>query len=316
MRRIDKVLAMLAAPVATCAAAPLQAQDYPNRPIMLVVPYAAGGGNDVMARIVADKMSKTLGQQIVIENRGGAGGTIATRAVAKSAPTATRSSSAAPARSPSTPRSIPTPATIRARTSRPSASSPPARWSCSCTHRCQRASIEELIALAKKEPGKLNYASAGPGSGIHLGTELFASMAGIRFTHIPYRGPRPRSTISSAATSTSISARCRPRSAWSPRARCGLSPSRDRGGSRAPRPADGGRGWAARLRGRAALRHRRARRHAAADRRQAQRRLARGAGRRRHPHGHGRAPASSRCPARPRTTPPTSTARRPSGPHR
>ncbi len=70
---------LLALPVA-------QAQDYPNRPITLVVPYAAGGGNDAMARIVAEKMSKTLGQQIVIENRGGAGGTIATRAVARAAP--------------------------------------------------------------------------------------------------------------------------------------------------------------------------------------------------------------------------------------
>src|ERR1043166_7149929 len=63
-----------------------QAQDYPTRPITLVVPYAAGGGNDVMARIVAEKMSRTLGQQIVIENKGGAGGSIATRQVAKAAP--------------------------------------------------------------------------------------------------------------------------------------------------------------------------------------------------------------------------------------
>src|SRR5689334_4919917 len=62
------------------------AQDYPTRPITLVVPYAAGGGNDVMARIVAEKMSRSLGQQIVIENKGGAGGSIATRQVAKSAP--------------------------------------------------------------------------------------------------------------------------------------------------------------------------------------------------------------------------------------
>ena len=63
-----------------------QAQDYPNRPITLVVPYAAGGGNDVMARIVGEKMSKTLGQQVVIDNRAGAGGAIATRQVAKAAP--------------------------------------------------------------------------------------------------------------------------------------------------------------------------------------------------------------------------------------
>src|SRR6195952_4341681 len=62
------------------------AEDYPSRPITLVVPYSAGGGNDVMARIVAEKMSRSLGQQIVIENKGGAGGSIATRQVAKSAP--------------------------------------------------------------------------------------------------------------------------------------------------------------------------------------------------------------------------------------
>ena len=70
----------------TVAIAPVQAQDYPTRPITLVVPYAAGGGNDVMARIVGEKMSKTLGQQIVIDNRPGAGGALATRQVAKAAP--------------------------------------------------------------------------------------------------------------------------------------------------------------------------------------------------------------------------------------
>src|SRR5258708_23503934 len=69
------------------AAAPIAAaQDYPTRPITLVVGYAAGGGNDIMARVAAEKMSPAIGQQIVIENRGGAGGSIATRAVAKAAP--------------------------------------------------------------------------------------------------------------------------------------------------------------------------------------------------------------------------------------
>ena len=72
--------------IAALIAAPGTAQDYPTRPITLVVPYAAGGGNDVMARIVGEKMSKTLGQQIVIENRPGAGGALATRQVAKAAP--------------------------------------------------------------------------------------------------------------------------------------------------------------------------------------------------------------------------------------
>jgi tripartite-type tricarboxylate transporter receptor subunit TctC len=192
MRRADKVLAVLAAlALATCAAAPLHAQDYPTRPITLVVPYAAGGGNDAMARIVADRMSKTLGQQIVIENRGGAGGTIATRAVAKSPADGytlviggTGTLAINPTLYPNAgydPRKDFAPVGLIATSAlvvlvHPSV---PAQ------------SIQELIALAKQEPGKLNYASAGPGSGIHLGTELFASMAGIRLTHIPYRGSAP-----------------------------------------------------------------------------------------------------------------------------
>ena len=78
--------ALAASVVAILLPAAARAQDYPSRPITLVVPYSAGGGNDLMARTAAEKMSKTLGQQIVIENRGGAGGSIATRQVAKSAP--------------------------------------------------------------------------------------------------------------------------------------------------------------------------------------------------------------------------------------
>jgi tripartite-type tricarboxylate transporter receptor subunit TctC len=213
MRRIDKVLAVLAALAFVTSAAHLQAQDYPNRSITLVVPYAAGGGNDAMARIVADRMSKTLGQQIVIENRGGAGGTIATRAVAKSPADGytlviggTGTLAINPTLYPNAgydPRKDFAPVGLIATSAlvvlvHPSV---PAQ------------SIQALIALAKQEPGKLNYASAGPGSGIHLGTELFASMAGIRLTHIPYRGSAPASTTCSAAMSISILAHCRPRSA-------------------------------------------------------------------------------------------------------
>ena len=167
------------------------AQDYPNRPIMLVVPYTAGGGNDAMARIVADKMSKTLGQQIVIENRGGAGGTIATRTVARSAPdgyTLVLGGTGTLAINPTLyanagydPRKDFAPVGLIATSAlvvlvHPSIAA---------------QSIEELVALAKRDPGKLNYASAGPGSGIHLAAELFASMAGIKLTHIPYRGSAP-----------------------------------------------------------------------------------------------------------------------------
>jgi tripartite-type tricarboxylate transporter receptor subunit TctC len=170
------------------------AQDYPTRPVTLVVPYAAGGGNDAMARIVADKMSKTLGQQIVIENRGGAGGSIATRAVAKAPPdgyTLVLGGTGTLAINPTLysnvgydPRKDFAPVGLIGTSALIALVHPslPAQ------------SIRDLIALAKAQPGKLNYASAGSGSGIHLATELFQVMAGIKLTHIPYKGTGPALT--------------------------------------------------------------------------------------------------------------------------
>lgn len=170
------------------------AQDYPSRPITLVVPYAAGGGNDVMARIVAEKMSKSLGQQIVIENKGGAGGSIATRQVAKSSPDGytlglggTGTLAINPTLYPNVgydPRKDFAPVGLIATSALVVLVHPGV----------EAKSIAELIALAKREPGKLNYASAGSGSGIHLGSELLAFMAGIKLTHIPYKGSSPALT--------------------------------------------------------------------------------------------------------------------------
>jgi tripartite-type tricarboxylate transporter receptor subunit TctC len=170
------------------------AQDYPTRPITLVVPYAAGGGNDVMARIVAEKMSKTLGQQIVIENKGGAGGSIATRQVAKAAPdgyTLGLGGTGTLAINPTLyqnvgydPRKDFAPVGLIATSA----------LVVLTNTQVQATSIPELIALAKREPGKLNYASAGVGSGIHLGAELFAAMSGITLTHVPYKGSSPALT--------------------------------------------------------------------------------------------------------------------------
>jgi tripartite-type tricarboxylate transporter receptor subunit TctC len=183
--------AIAAALLFAASLARAHAQDYPNRAITLVVPYAAGGGNDAMARIVADHMGKTLGQQIVIENRGGAGGTIATRAVAKAAPdgyTLVLGGTGTLAVNPTLyanvgydPRKDFAPVGLIATSAlvilvHPSVAA---------------ASVPELIALAKKEPGKLNYASAGPGSGIHLASELFASVAGVKLAHVPYKGSAP-----------------------------------------------------------------------------------------------------------------------------
>src|SRR5207244_9934939 len=140
---------------------PACAQDYPTRPITLVVPYAAGGGNDAMARVVADKMSATLGQQVVIENRGGAGGSIATRQVARAEPDGytlglggTGTLAIDPTLYPNVgydPRKDFAPIGLIATSALVVLLHPalPAK------------SIPELIALAKREPGKLNPASAG-----------------------------------------------------------------------------------------------------------------------------------------------------------
>jgi tripartite-type tricarboxylate transporter receptor subunit TctC len=189
-----KLRASLFVAAIIAAAGPAFAQGYPTRPITLIVPYAAGGGNDVMARIVADKMGAALGQPIVVENRGGAGGSIATRAVAHAAADGytlglggTGTLAIDPSLYPNVgydPRKDFAPIGLIATSAlvvlvHPSV---PAK------------TIPELIALAKKEPGKLAFASAGVGSGIHLGAELFASMSGIKLTHIPYKGSAPALT--------------------------------------------------------------------------------------------------------------------------
>ena len=170
-----------------------QAADYPTRPITLVVPYPAGGGNDVIARLVAAKMSTTLGQPIVIENRGGAGSTIGTRDVARSAPDgytlliATSSLAINPALYPDVAydpkKDFATVGLI--------ATSPnfvlvnPA---------VPAHSIAELIALAKTEPGKIDFASTGTGTSTHLAAVLFATMADVKLNAVPYKGVAPAVT--------------------------------------------------------------------------------------------------------------------------
>ena len=180
---------VVAAAFVLCAAT-THAADYPTRPITLVVPYAAGGGNDVIARIVAEKMGASLGQSIVIENRGGAGGTIATRQVAKSEPDgytlliATSSLAINPSLYPNVgydPRKDFAPIGLIASSSNVVLvnNTVPVR------------STAELIALAKQKPGELTFASTGTGSSVHLAAELFAGMAGIKINHVPYKGSAP-----------------------------------------------------------------------------------------------------------------------------
>src|SRR5262245_6055157 len=172
---------------------PAAAQSYPDRPITLVVPYPAGGGNDVLARLIAEKMAKSLNGSIVVENRGGAGGTIATRQVAKSAPDgytlliATSSLAINPSLYPNVgydPRKDFAPIGLIASGSNVALVHPsvPAR------------SVAELIALAEERPGKLDFASTGSGSSVHLAAALFASMAGIKLNRVPDRGCGPALT--------------------------------------------------------------------------------------------------------------------------
>jgi tripartite-type tricarboxylate transporter receptor subunit TctC len=171
-----------------------QAQNYPAHPITLIVPYSAGGGNDVLARGVAEPMGKVLGENIVIENHGGAGGSIGTRQVAKSAPDGytlglggTGTLAIDPTLYPKggyDPRKDFAPVGLIATSPLIILVNPslPVK------------NVQELIAYAKKQPGKINYASAGRGSGIHLGTVLFADTAGIDIVHVPYKGSGPALT--------------------------------------------------------------------------------------------------------------------------
>jgi tripartite-type tricarboxylate transporter receptor subunit TctC len=170
---------------------PASAQDYPNRPITLVVPFPPGGSTTIVGRIIADKMSEVLGQSIVVDNRGGAGGSIGSRAVSKSAPdgyTILLGYSGTLAIGPTLYGNVgydprkdfdpigrigTAPNTLVVHPSVP-------------VH-----SVRELIAYAKADPNGLNFGSAGIGTVSHVCGEYFASAAGIKLTHVPYKGTGP-----------------------------------------------------------------------------------------------------------------------------
>lgn len=166
------------------------AQDYPSKPIKIVVPYPPGGGVDVMARIVADKFREKWGQPVIVENRAGGGGNIGTEYVAKASPDGHTLLFVAPgpmvinkslyaklAFDPDTLVPISVVATIT---------------NMLAVHPMVAAGgLQQLIALAKANPGQLNYATPGIGSTAHLTAELLQSMAGIKIVHVPYKGTAP-----------------------------------------------------------------------------------------------------------------------------
>jgi tripartite-type tricarboxylate transporter receptor subunit TctC len=167
------------------------AQPYPSRPITLIVPFAAGGGTDIIARIVADKMSGTLGQQIVVENRPGAAGTTAMRQVAKSAPDGYTLGQGNPSTLAMAPSIYPNLGYDPRRDFAPIGLVGTTPLVLIVHPSVPAQSVPELIALAKKDPGRLTFGSGGTGGVTHLAGELFASMATIKISHIPYKGIAP-----------------------------------------------------------------------------------------------------------------------------
>jgi tripartite-type tricarboxylate transporter receptor subunit TctC len=164
------------------------AQDYPKRPIMLIVPYPAGGGNDVIARLVAAKMSAKLGQPMVIENRGGAGSIIGTEDVHKAEPdgyTLLLGQSGPISINPAVYKELPYDpekdfAPIAMTTAYP--------YVLVVNAKLPVKTLQDFVAMVKAKPGEFNYGTTGVGAANHLVTELFSSRAGLKMIHVPYRG--------------------------------------------------------------------------------------------------------------------------------
>jgi tripartite-type tricarboxylate transporter receptor subunit TctC len=166
------------------------AQDYPTRPVRIVIPLSPGGTTDVPGRIIAQKLSETLGQQFFVENRAGAGGTIGTDYVAKSRPDGyTLLLTASPfVIAPHVYKNMPYDTLADFAPVIRIASGP---YVLVVHPSLGVNSVKELIALAKKEPGKIDFASSGNGGAQHLVTELFMYMTGIKLNHVPYKGSGP-----------------------------------------------------------------------------------------------------------------------------
>lgn len=169
------------------------AQEYPSKPIRCIVPYAPGGSSDFLARLIGQKLTEAWGQQMVVDNRAGAAGNIGTDAAAKAPPdgytmllvasTVTMNPSIYPKLPFDTEKDL---APVTQILWQP--------WLLSVHPSLPVTNLKQLLALAKAKPGALNYASGGSGTSGHIAAELFASMAGVKFTHVPYRSLGPAGT--------------------------------------------------------------------------------------------------------------------------
>lgn len=165
-----------------------QAQSYPAKPIRLIVPFSPGATTDILARVIGDRLTEKFSQQVIVDNRPGAGGNIAAEIVAQSKPdgytiflgsmgTQTMNVSLYPKLKFDPIRNF-APITLVAVSANLLLVRPSAKFE----------SVKELIQFARANPGKLNYASAGPGSFNHISAALFSKMAGVKMVHIPYKG--------------------------------------------------------------------------------------------------------------------------------
>jgi tripartite-type tricarboxylate transporter receptor subunit TctC len=185
-------LAAMAAVLAVCGlSGPASAQTYPTRPITLVIPFPPGGSTSIVGRTVADKMSEIIGQQIVVDNRGGAGGTIGTRAVAKSAPDGYTILLGYTGTLAIGPTLYPTAGYDPRKDFAPIGMIGHAPNSLVVHPSFPAKSVSELVAHAKANPGKVNFGSAGVGTVSHVSGEYFANAAGVKLLHIPYKGTGP-----------------------------------------------------------------------------------------------------------------------------
>lgn len=174
------------------AAGPAGAQAWPTKPIRLVVPYAAGGPADVIARLVAKKAGETLGQTVIVDNKGGAGGTIGVDATLKSAPDGYTFALTAQGPLAGMPNLTKTPYAIADIQYLTLVARGPAVVAVS--KKMAGDTLADLVKLAKAQPGKLNYGSAGPGTTPHIAGELLKQEAGIDMLHVPYKGAGPAVT--------------------------------------------------------------------------------------------------------------------------
>lgn len=178
---------MFSAALLFCAGALHAQQDYPSKPIRIIVPSVAGGGTDSSTRIVVSRLGDIMGQRVIVDNRPGAGSIIGTEAVARSAPDGYTLLAAISSMTiqPSMQKNLPfdpvrdfAPISVFVRLPNVLVGHPS----------LQPKNVKELVAFARARPGQLEFASAGTGSNLHLSMEMFLSMAGIKMIHVPYKG--------------------------------------------------------------------------------------------------------------------------------